>query len=321
MRRFISLLLSCLLLAACDLSMEQPPADRQLKRTILVAGATGRQGGAVARALLERGFSVRALTRDPDQPAALELLDLGAEIMQGNFDDPASLERAMHGVYGAFSVTVSRAGSFEDEIRQGKAFASAAKAEGVSHYIFTSVANADRNTGLPNFESKNEIEKFIRNSGLQYTIVRPVSFMENWDSTRERLIASGYRSPQSPDRVHHFISVRDIGWIVATAFSNSSDWIGRELDIAGDALTRREVAETMSRVTGEEIRYVKISWKEFARQMPDFVVKMERWFETEGFDVDLTGLRNEFPRLLTVEDYLRLSGWQPASAAEPELLN
>lgn len=319
MVRFASWLLPCLLVAACDMPSEQQLVDAEPERTILVAGATGRQGGAVARALLARGFSVRALTRDPDQPAAGELLDLGAEIMQGNFDDPASLERAMQGVYGAFSVTVSRAGGFEDEIRQGKAFASAARAAGVRHYIFTSVANADRNIGVPNFDSKNEIEVFIRDSGLPYTIVRPVTFMENWDNSKEQMIASGYRTPQSPDQVHYFISVRDIGRIVATAFHNSADWIGREVDIAGDALTRREVAETMSRVTGQEIRYEQISWVEFAKRMPEFVVQMERWYEKAGYDVDLTALQREFPGLINVEAYLRASGWAPAATDDPNL--
>jgi uncharacterized protein YbjT (DUF2867 family) len=320
MVRFASWLLPCLLVAACEMPSEHQLVDDEPERTILVAGATGRQGGAVARALLAQGFSVRALTRDPDQPAAGELLDLGAEIMQGNFDDPASLERAMQGVYGAFSVTVPRAGGFEDEIRQGKAFATAARTAGVRHYIFTSVANADRNIGVPNFDSKHEVEIFIRDSGLPYTIVRPVTFMENWDNSKEQMITSGYRSPQSADRVHYFISVRDIGRIVATAFSNSADWIGREVDIAGDALTHRQVADTMSRVSGKQIRYVKISWAEFAKQMPDFVVQMERWYAKGGYDVDLAALQREFPGLVTVEAYLRASGWAPA-VAEAENLN
>ena len=144
-------------------------------RTILVTGATGQQGGAVARELLERGFGVRALTRDPEKPVARELAERGAEVVRGDLDDRPSLERALEGVHGVFSVQQFFEAGYEGEVRQGSGLAEAAKAADVSHLVYSSVGSAHRDTGLPHFESKWEVEE----SGVGYTILRPVFFMQN----------------------------------------------------------------------------------------------------------------------------------------------
>src|SRR5215216_6032667 len=107
-------------------------------KIILVTGATGRQGGATAGHLLTNGWRVRALTRDPNKPAAQTLQQAGAEVIQGDYDDWASLEAAMHGVYGVFSVQAS-----VDEVRQGKQIADVAKAASVQHFVYSSVQSAE----------------------------------------------------------------------------------------------------------------------------------------------------------------------------------
>ena len=121
---------------------------------ILVSGATGQQGGAVARNLLEWGFTVRALTRDTDKAAARELADLGAEVVSGDLEDRASIERVLDGVYGVFSVQQFMETGVEGEVRQGVLLADAAKAAGVEHLVYSSVGSAHRDTGIPHFESK-----------------------------------------------------------------------------------------------------------------------------------------------------------------------
>jgi uncharacterized protein YbjT (DUF2867 family) len=140
---------------------EQERINAMNTKTVLVTGATGQQGGAVARHLLKRpGFVVRALTRDSAKPAARTLAQSGAEIMRGDLNDPASIRRAMEGAYGVFSVQNFMETGFEGEVRQGKALADAAKAAGVQHFVYTSVVSADRHTGLPHFESKWQIGMF-----------------------------------------------------------------------------------------------------------------------------------------------------------------
>lgn len=107
--------------------------------TVLVTGATGKQGGNVARQLLSKGHQVRGLTRNPDSPAAVELQRLGAEIVTGNLEDRASLEQAAQGVDAIFSMSTPFESDIETEIRQGKNVADAAKTVGVPYLVYSSV--------------------------------------------------------------------------------------------------------------------------------------------------------------------------------------
>jgi uncharacterized protein YbjT (DUF2867 family) len=134
-------------------------ADRQnVERLILVCGATGKQGGVVARSLLDRGFQVRALTRDPQKPATQALREQGAEVVQGDMEARSSLDQVLvEGVYGVFSVQNFWETGYDREVQQGKTVADAAKAAGVEHIVYSSVGSAHRQTGIPHFESKAEL--------------------------------------------------------------------------------------------------------------------------------------------------------------------
>ena len=150
-------------------------------KIIAVTGATGQQGGAVARKLLAEGWKVRALTRDLNKPAAQELASLGAELVPGDMENRAELEAAFQGAYGAFSVQnywLPNVG-FEGEIRQGKNVADAAKAAGVQHLVYSSVGAAHRGMGQKHFDSKWIIEQQIQSLNVPFTIMRPVAFFEN----------------------------------------------------------------------------------------------------------------------------------------------
>lgn len=165
----------------CEAGVPRRSKDKELvsnnsERIILVTGATGRQGGAVYQHLQKKGFKLRALVRDPDSNQARQLMGHGDKMLRGGFDDTDSLLRAMDGVYGVFSVQPHSA----NEIQQGVAVIEAARRQGVSHFVYSSVGGADEETGIPHFESKIKIEAHLLSSGLQYTIVRPVFFMENW---------------------------------------------------------------------------------------------------------------------------------------------
>src|ERR1041385_4678225 len=152
-------------------------------KVIAVTGATGQQGGAVARKLLAEGWKIRALTRDTEKPAARELASLGAEVVPGDMENRAELDAAFKGAYGVFSVQnfwLPNVG-FEGEIRQGKNVADAAKAAGVPHLVYSSVGAAHRGMGQKHFDSKWEVEQYIQSLDIPYTIFRPVLFMDNYN--------------------------------------------------------------------------------------------------------------------------------------------
>ena len=149
-------------------------------KTVLVTGATGRQGGAVIRHMLRNEWKLRALTRSPNASAAQELTRQGVEVVQGDLEDPASLERAARGVYGVYSVQDFWSVGVKREVQQGKNVADAAKKSGVEHFVYSSAGGAERNSGIDHFESKWEVENYIRRLGLPATMIRPVAFMENY---------------------------------------------------------------------------------------------------------------------------------------------
>src|ERR1041384_4449616 len=135
-------------------------------RTILITGATGKQGGAVAHELLKRGHAVRAMTRRPDGDAAKELQKLGATIVAGDLDDAALLGHALTGVWGVWAVQNTWEAGVGKEEEQGKRLAKLAREKGVQHYVYSSVGSAHRKTGIPHFDNKWRIEETVR--GLKF---------------------------------------------------------------------------------------------------------------------------------------------------------
>jgi uncharacterized protein YbjT (DUF2867 family) len=288
-------------------------ADKQNEgRLIVVAGSTGKQGGAVARSLLDRGFRVRALTRNPQKPEAQALAEQGAEVVQGDMEDRSSMERALEGAYGVFSVQNFWETGYDREVQQGKTVADAAKDAGVEHFVYTSVGSAHRQTGIPHFESKWEVEEHVRQSGLPYTILRPVYFMQNWEWTREPILGGTLAQPLDPDKPFQHVAVEDVGAFATIAFEHSERWIGREVDLGGDEQTMPEIAETFGRVIGREVSYYQVPWDQFEEQMGEEAAVMYRWFNDVGYEADIATLKQEYPELTTFERYLRSHGWEGA---------
>src|ERR671916_2504543 len=147
------------------------------KDAILVTGATGNQGGAAARELLANGCRVKAMTRNPTSEAAQALVAENAEVVRADLDDPSSLESALAGVWGVFTVQNTWEAGVEREEEQGKRIAEIARRQGVQHYVYSSVGSAHRATGIPHFDNKWRVEETVRGLGLpSYTILRPVFF-------------------------------------------------------------------------------------------------------------------------------------------------
>lgn len=274
-------------------------------RLILVTGATGHQGGAVLRHLRQRGFPIRAMTRNPDQAAAQALIGRGTDLVQGDLDDPSSLARAMDGVYGVYSVQVSRQqGGAEAEIRQGIHVAEAARRARVSHLVYSSVASADQKTGIPHFESKFKIEEYIRTAGVPYTIIRPVFFMENWLGMRQRIEQGTLALPLKPETRLQMIAVDDIGAFAAMAFEHLGHWQGRAFELAGDELSMKALADAFSRVENRSVQYAQVPWEDFTSQVGADLAAMWRWFEDAGYHVDIAAARREYPRLTSFERWM-----------------
>jgi len=288
--------------------------------SILVSGATGQQGGAVARHLLAAGWAVRALTRDPAKPAAQALAARGATVVRGDLNDRASVERTVAGASGVFSVqNYYEAGGAEGEIRQGVALADAAKAAGVRHLVYSSVGSADRRTGIPHFESKARIEEHVRGLGVPYTILRPVFFMDNWAWARDAIRGGVLAQPFDPDKPLQQVAVDDIGAFAALAFADPATWRGRAVDLAGDELTMPQSAEVFARVICRPVRYERIPMDRFEQAAGKESATMFAWFNDVGYAADIPALRATYPRLTTLERYLRDAGWADdmAGAARP----
>jgi uncharacterized protein YbjT (DUF2867 family) len=285
--------------------------SHQDDRIILVTGATGKQGGVTAKHLLAQGWKVRALTRDVDKPAARALASAGAEVVRADNDDRASLDRAMQGVYGAFSVQnfwLPGVG-FEGEVRQGKNIADAAVAAGVRHFLYSSVGAAHRGMGQAHFDSKWQIEQYVGSLDLPFTILRPVAFMDNFNWQRAAITNGTFTGwGLRPGKTQQLIAADDIGAFAALVFSHPQDYLGRTLEIAGDELTEPQIAATFARVIGRPVELAQRTRLEGETPTPEQIA-MYNFFNGQGYDADIPALRKIYPGLRTFEQWLRENGW------------
>ena len=241
------------------------------KKTILVFGATGAQGGSVARNLLTRGrYAVRAFTRNADSPAAQALREAGAEIATGDLDDQASIGKALDGVYGVFGVT-NFWEHFAKEKEQGENMIRAIAGAGVQHLVYSSLPSIEKATGgvlkSPHFDIKAEHETLIRTLGIPATFVHVPFYYENFlyffppRPAGDGSYQFGFPQGDTPLAA---ISVQDVGRIVAPVFEQPETYIGKVLKLAGDELPPADYAAAMARATGKDVRYSYVPRETFA---------------------------------------------------------
>ena len=290
------------------------------KRNVLVTGATGQQGGAVARALLSRGHRVKALTRKPDSDAAKRLVAAGVDVEVGDFGDAASLVKAAAGIDTMFLMGNSYEAGVEAEIRQGILAADAAKAAGVGHLIYSSVADADKKTGIAHFDSKYRVEQHIAGLGIPYTISAPVAFMEN---TVMPMSIAGLRQgvhafPMPPKRALQLVALADIGMFVTALAERRERVFGKRFDFAGDELSGEEQAKVLSQAIGRPFNYQEIPLAAIRQVNEDFAV-MAEWFDRVGYGVDIAALHRDFPevRWHSYADWARQFDWSVLGQAAP----
>lgn len=263
---------------------------------VLVCGATGNQGGAVARVLLDRGHRVKGLTRDPSKPAAQALEDAGAALAAGDLTNRSDCERVLEGVDAAFLVATPYEQGTEAEVQQGVTFAEAAASTGLRHLVYSSVAAARDGTAIPQFDSKLAIERRIEELGIPHTFVAPVYFMENiyMPDSLAALRDGRLVIPMAPDTALQQIAVVDVARFVALALENHDLVVGRRIEIAGDELTGHEAAAALGETLGREVEYVPVPL-EAVRAQSEGLAMMFRWFGDVGFSVDIDALRRDFP--------------------------
>lgn len=266
------------------------------RKTILVTGATGKQGGAVARRLLARGHTVRAFTRNDSSDAARALATAGAQLAIGSLADRASLDRALAGADAVFAMGTPFEGGPEAEIEQGKHVADAAKAAGV-YVVYTSVGSADRTTGIPHFDSKARVEEHLRAIDARAAIIAPVYFMENAYFTRDQLKAGIWATPLSPGRKLAQIAVDDIAAAAVVALEHDDRFAGTRHDLAGDEVSGEDAVAIVSRLAGRPFSYFQVPLDMIRAGMGEDGVLMYEWFERTGYTIDRGALAKAFPEV------------------------
>ena len=276
-------------------------------KIILVTGATGKQGGATARNLIKAGVKVRALTRKPDSNSANYLRTLGMDIVKGNLNDINSLDQAMQGVYGVFSVTnFWEKGTGKIEVDHNNNLTDIAKKHNVQHFVLASIARCDDNPNLAHFVTKYECEKYIHSSGLPYTFLRAVYFMDNLKPNEQ---GATFHWAVLPDILGtkttlQMISTADIGWFAANSFLHPEQYLNKTLDIAGDEVTYPQLLDAYKKVFNAEPKRSNLMKFLLMNMMPE-IKKMMNWYREPRFTADIKHLRTIHPSLTKIEDYFR----------------
>jgi uncharacterized protein YbjT (DUF2867 family) len=276
-------------------------------RSILVTGATGAQGGATARQLLQRGYAVRILTRRADSSHARELSQLGAEVVVGDFADPSALDTATRDVSGVFSVQVPDSSGTDSERRHGLALVNSAARNGVIQFVHTSVSCAGRHASFPRWREgywsakywtdKWDVEQAVRAAGFQHwTVLRPAFMMENFAQPKSDFmfpdlaageIATALRSSTKMQ----LIAAADVGAFARAAFDEPSKYDGKNIELAAEALTMPEVVDTLSRLTGRLIVNKELTPEQaLARGLFPGWVRSQEWSNEVGYCANIPDL-------------------------------
>jgi len=280
------------------------------KLTVVVTGATGKQGGAVVRNLLDRGHEVRAVTRDTTSAKTGALSKAGVTLVRASFEDTAALTKALEGATSLFAMTTPFEVGTQAETRQGISAADAAKAAGV-HLVFNSAGSANRQTGVPHFDSKYAVEEHISRIGVRATVLAPVYFMENLYFGKEQLAKGVYASPLPPTRPLAQVAVADIGAVAVRLLEDPDRFAGKRFDLGGDELTGNEVIAILSRVTGRPFTYFQVPLDVIRQRMGEDGTRMYEWFDRVGYTFDRAALRREFPEVAfhDFESWAKAQDW------------
>ncbi|MEJ7693021.1 NmrA/HSCARG family protein [Daejeonella sp.] len=279
-------------------------------KTIFVTGGTGKQGGAVARNLVQQGFTVKVLTRKTNSTQAENLKKLNIELVEGDLNNADTYRQHLKGVYGIFSVQ-----SFENgvkkEISQGVTLATLGKEFEVKHFLYSSACEVDHNTGVPHMDSKFEIENHIKQTGLPFTIIRPTSFYENFliPQVKKGILKGKLVQPINRDTIIQYIATEDIGKAAAKIFENSEEYLGRTIPLAAEHLSTQEVAKAFTKVMNKKIEYKKLPVLITRVFMGNGLYKMFKYMDEKSvFPIkDVESTKKEFTNLVSLENWIGMN--------------
>ena len=280
------------------------------KKTVVVVGATGRQGGAVIKHLLSGGsFRVRALTRNARAARAEHLRALGVELLEASLDDSPGLERSLEGADAVFSVQNywEKGVGFEGEIQQGKNLAEAAKKAGVKHFVQSTMADGQipYPVVLRHFHSKARLEEFIDAMGLPRTFLGTVTFMDN---VLDPKLGGGWTLPfisriMPPDAPYHMLAVDDIGGVAAAVFADPQKYIGRKINMASNSPTVPKMKRIYGEVTGRSPKRLQFPvW--LSRMMNHEFVAQLAWQSAGGWTFGTDEASAVYPKLTSFREFL-----------------
>jgi uncharacterized protein YbjT (DUF2867 family) len=276
-------------------------------QTAAVTGATGTQGGAVSRRLHADGWHVRALTRNPGSPAALNLKASGMETVFADLDRIDTLNAALAGAQGVFSVQnyYEKGVGLEGEVRQGKNLAEAAKTAGVRHYVQSTMAQGRDAERVEHFRSKRMIEDIVRGLALPASFIGTVWFMDNLldKSKGGDMSFAVLEGTLGRERPFDMLSADDIGKAALAMFSDPGRHIGQHVNLAGDRLTLSEMRAAFREATGRNPpSFPMPNWiTRFANR--DFAAQL-RWQRDVGWSFPLEPARALVPDIASFRSYL-----------------
>ncbi|GAB2529778.1 NmrA/HSCARG family protein [Paramicrobacterium agarici] len=281
--------------------------------TILVSGATGTQGGAVARALLRHGHTVRAMTRNPDGAGARALAESGAEIVAADFDNPQSLRAAASRVDAVYAMGTPYESDAATEERQAIALVDAAASADVRFIVYSSVASALDDTKVPHFESKANVERHMATIDVPHTVVAPAMFTDNILSpqNREALENGRYAFPVPAGTRVQKVPMSDLAEFTALVFDDPQRFAGQRIELASSEETGAEVAKALSAVLGRDVEYAEIPLEAIEASGNADLAAMMRFFRERGYSVDIDALHAAYPEVgwHTVESWAREQEW------------
>ncbi|KAH0368182.1 NAD(P)-binding protein, partial [Aureobasidium melanogenum] len=298
-----------------------------MSKALLITGATGKQGGATIDALINSPshsseFTILAVTRNPTSASALSLQakSPAIKLVPGDLKDvPAvfdAAEKISKPIHGVFSVQtfMGQGQSVETEEQQGKALVDEALKRSVNHFVYTSLdrggdKSLENPTNVPHFISKHNIEKHLvektKGTKMSYTILRPVGFMDNWvPGMMGKMFGAMWSSALSSNRKLQLISVKDIGHFAAEAFRNPSRYHNRAISLAGDELTLKEADKVWKDAIGHGAPKTFSFMGAGLLWASNELGTMFRWFESDGYNVNIAALRKEHPGLQTLGDWI-----------------
>ncbi|MET7372019.1 NmrA/HSCARG family protein [Micromonospora arida] len=282
--------------------------------TVLVIGATGQQGGAVADLLLQHGHEVTAYVRSPESPPAQALSAAGARLVTGDLGDPVALADAAHGVDAIFGLSVPfGSGGKDEEIAQGRLLIDAA-ARAEAHLVYSSVRGADQmvESDIDHADSKQHIEAYLRRQQARATVLGPVYFMENVLNTGfSRLTDGVLANPLSAGKPLDQVTVRDIAGLAVHAIEHPDRFVGERIDVVSDRVTGEEAARILSDVLGREIPYRQLPLDQVRQWAGDEIADMFQRFEDNTDFVDVDALHAAYPDVAwhRYADWARTVDW------------